>query len=158
MVVNQRVPSGDPGKTLYLLDLFRKHRVTAVFTGHEHFYERWRETIYQNDRPIHQLNWVVSGLGGTRPQGRPEYREEKIEDLLKEGKVYRDYEERIRDVNVDWTARLRHDYPTRRDASGQFHNYVLVTVTGSEVSFQTRDKQGEIRDQGFFSGPASSSE
>ncbi len=37
MVVNQRVPSGEPGKTLYLLDLFRRHRVTAVFTGHEHF-------------------------------------------------------------------------------------------------------------------------
>ncbi len=55
------------------------------------------------------------------------------------------------DVNADWTARLRHDYPTRRDASGQFHNYVLVTVTGSEVSFQTRDKQGEVRDQGYFS-------
>ncbi len=153
MVVNQRVPSGEPGKTLYLLDLFRKHRVTAVFTGHEHFYERWRETIYQNAQPIHQLNWVVSGLGGTRPRGRPEYQQEKIEKLLKEGEVYHDYVERIRDVNSEWTAQLRHDYPTRKEASGRFHNYVLVTVTGSEVSFQTRDKEGEIRDQGYFSQP-----
>ena len=59
--------------------------------------------------------------------------------------------ERIRDVNANWTSRLRHEYPTRRDASGQFHNYILVTVTGSEVSFQTRDKTGEVRDQGYFS-------
>jgi len=45
---------------------------------------------------------------------------------------------------------LRHDYPTQKDASGRFHNYILVTVTGSEVSFQTRDKRGEILDQGYF--------
>lgn len=156
MVVNQRVPSGGSGKTLYLLDLFRKHRVTAVFTGHEHYYERWQETIFENNLPIHRLNWVVSGLGGTRPRGRPEYQEEKIEELFEVGEVYRDYVERIRDVNVGWTARLRHDYPTQKDASGRFHNYILVTVTGSEVSFQTRDKRGEIRDQGYFSGPAGS--
>ena len=151
MVVNQRVPSGDPGKTLYLLDLFREHRVTAVFSGHEHYYERWQETIFEKERPIHRLNWVVSGLGGTRPRGRPEYEEEEIEELLEEGEAYRDYVERIRDVNANWTSRLRHEYPTRRDASGQFHNYILVTVTGSEVSFQTRDKTGEVRDQGYFS-------
>ncbi len=96
---------------------------------------------------------MVSGLGGTRPRGRPEYQQEKIEKLLKEGEVYHDYVERIRDVNSEWTAQLRHDYPTRKEASGRFHNYVLVTVTGSEVSFQTRDKEGEIRDQGYFSQP-----
>ena len=152
MLVSQRVPSGDPHRTLYLLDLFREHRVTAVFTGHEHYYERWQETIFEKDRPIHRLNWVVSGLGGTRPRGRPEYQGEAIEELLEEGQVYRDYVERIGEVNADWTARLRHEYPIKKDAPGRFHNYILVTVSGSDVSFQTRDKQGETRDQGSFSG------
>jgi hypothetical protein len=153
VVVNQRGPSGDPGKTLYLLDLFRKHRVTAVFTGHEHYYERWQETIFEKDRPIHRLDWVVNGLGGTRPRGRPEYEEGEIAQLLEEGEIYRDYVDRIRNLNANWTAQLRHAYPTQRDASGRFHHYILVTVTGSEVSFLTRDKQGEIRDQGSFSLP-----
>ncbi|MDA2932922.1 metallophosphoesterase [Acidobacteria bacterium AH-259-D05] len=151
MVVNQRVPSGDPGKTLYLLDLFRKHRVTAVFTGHEHYYERWQETIFENKRPIHLLNWVVSGVGGTKPRGHPEYKQGEIEELLEEGKVYRDYVDRINELNANWSADFQHHYPNRKSQSGLFHNYILVTVSGSEVRFLTRDKLGEIRDQGYFS-------
>ena len=45
MVVNQVVPGSEQEDQLYLLDLFRNHGVTAVFTGHEHYYERWREVI-----------------------------------------------------------------------------------------------------------------
>ncbi|MEE8349368.1 MAG: metallophosphoesterase, partial [Acidobacteriota bacterium] len=82
MVVNQTVPSKQPGETQYLLDLFRWHRVTAIFSGHEHFYERWREIIRDGDRPNHMLNWVVTGLGGVKPRGQPDYKEEKIDRLL----------------------------------------------------------------------------
>ncbi|MDA2932812.1 metallophosphoesterase [Acidobacteria bacterium AH-259-D05] len=155
MVVNQTVSSDEPGKTLYLLDLFRKHRVTAVFTGHEHYYERWREIIRENSRPIHILNWVVTGLGGVKPRGSPEYEEEEIEELLEEDEVYRHYLARISELDPNWTAELQHAYPTEESPSARFHNYLLITVDGSEVWFQTKDKWGSVRDEGFFS-PADS--
>ncbi len=62
MVVSQVVPGSDKENQLYLLDLFRYHGVTAVFTGHEHYYERWREVIREKGRPVYTLNWVVNGL------------------------------------------------------------------------------------------------
>jgi len=149
--VDQTVPSEEPGKRLYLLDLFRQHRVTAVFTGHEHYYERWQEIIREDSQPVHLLNWVVTGLGGVKPRGTPKYKEEKIQKLLEENEAFRHYLTRSSQLNPTWTAELRHLYPTEESRSGSFHSYVLVTVNSSGVRFQTKDKAGKVRDQGDFS-------
>ena len=152
MVVNQVLSSSQSEESLYLLDAFRKHKVTAVFTGHEHYYERWREIIRQEGRPIHAVNWVVTGMGGVKPRGTPEYEEEEIRELLEEEATYRDYLARISDLDSRWTAQLRHAYPTEKRHGARFHNYVLVTVHGSlGVSFQTKDGLGRVRDEGSFS-------
>ncbi len=151
MVVDQTVPSEEPGKRLYLLDLFRQHRVTAVFTGHEHYYERWQEIIREDNRPIHLLNWVVTGLGGVKPRGTPKYKEEKIQKLLEETEAFQLYLTRSSQLNPTWTAELQHPYPTEESPSGSFHSYVLVTIDSSGVRFQTKDKSGKVRDQGDFS-------
>lgn len=150
MVVNQTVPSERSGGKLYLLDLFRLHRVTAVFTGHEHYYERWREVIKDKGRMSHALHWIVSGLGGVKPRGSPDYQEDEIQELLEEEDTYRDYLKRVSDLNVDWKAELQHMYPNESSPEARFPNYVLVEVNGSAVQFQTKDKSGRIRDQGLF--------
>ena len=150
MVVNQKVPSRRLGDESFLLDLFRYHRVTAVFTGHEHYYERWREVILEKKRPIHVVNWVVTGLGGVKPRGRPYYKKRKITKLLKKERVYRHYLKRITAINPDWTAKLEHPYPTEENKESRFHNYVLVKLEGSQIRFQTKDIRRKIRDEGFF--------
>ena len=151
MVVNQTVPSEEGEDPVYLLDLFRKYRVTAVFSGHEHYYERWQEIIRDRGRPVRALNWMMNGLGGVRPRGRPKYDEKEIESLLKK-KVYRRYLERISRLDPDWTAELLHLYPTQAGPA-RFHNYVLVTVDGSKVVFQTKGRKGYVRDKGVFYSP-----
>ncbi len=150
MVVNQEVPQPSLSEEAYLLDLFRFHRVTAVFTGHEHYYERWREVIREKNRPIHAVNWVVTGLGGVKPRGRPHYKKKKITKLLEKEEVYRHYLERITAINPDWTAELEHAYPTEERKESRFHNYVLVEMDGSRIRFQTKDIQRKVRDAGFF--------
>ena len=150
MVVNQTIPSGQSDNTLYLLDLFRRHRVTAIFTGHEHYYERWREIIREGDRPIHMLNWVVTGLGGVKPRGKPENEQQEIDALLEEDEVYGEYVARVSNLDPHWEAELQHAYPTQETSSAPFPHYVLVTVDGSQGRFQTIDKSGEVRDQGFL--------
>ncbi|MEE8348204.1 MAG: metallophosphoesterase, partial [Acidobacteriota bacterium] len=147
MVVNQTVPSKQPGETQYLLDLFRWHRVTAIFSGHEHFYERWREIIRDGDRPIHMLNWVVTGLGGVKPRGQPEYEKEEIDSLLEEGGVYGRYLARLSDLEPNWSSELQHAYPSEESPQARFHHYVRVTVDGSKGWLETIDKSGEVRDK-----------
>ena len=78
MLVDQVLPSEGTEAQGYLIDLFRRHRVTAVFTGHQHYYERWREVILDKGRPIHNVHWIVNGLGGVRPRGRPKSDEKEI--------------------------------------------------------------------------------
>lgn len=146
MMVNQSLPGAEER---YLLDLFRYFQVTAVFTGHEHYYERWREVIEENDRPARVLNWVVTGLGGVRPRGRPKHRREEIQRVL-EGDLYRGYLERVKALNPAWTARLEHSYPTETSPSADFHHYVAVTVEADEVRFETKDTEGRVRDRGVF--------
>ena len=150
MVVNLALPSDGSGKTTYLLDLFRLHGVSAVFTGHEHYYERWRETIRENGRPVRVLNWVVNGLGGVKPRGKPECEQDDIKEFLKEDDACNFYLRRVANLHQDWRAELEHIYPTKETPSGRFHHYVLVTVDGPSIRFQTKDTEGKIRDQGFF--------
>ena len=150
MVMTLRVPSRQPGKELHLLDLFRYHGVGAVFTGHEHYYERWQEIIREKGRTVRIVNWVVNGLGGVKPRGRPEYKEKKIAELLRTDEAYQHYLKRVSALNPDWTAELRHAYPTEENPDARFHNYMLVTVDGSEIRFQTKDISGKVRDAGVF--------
>ena len=150
VLLKQELPGSRQGHERYLLDLFRHHGVTAVFTGHEHYYERWREVIRENGTPIHTLNWVVNGLGGVKPRGKPEYREERIAKLLERDDAFRNYLQRIASLNPDWTSELTHAYPTKEKPDARFHNYMLVTVDGSKIHFQTKDIFGKVRDSGFF--------
>lgn len=152
MIVNLRVPSEEFSEPVFLLDLFRKYGVNAVFTGHEHYYERWQEIIREDRRPIRVLNWVVTGLGGVKPRGRPKYKDESIQDVLEE-KVYREYLNRIADVDPQWASKLLHIYPTEASPAARFHHYVRVTLEDSGIHFQAKDISGDVRDQGYFDVP-----
>lgn len=148
MLVNLRLPTSSLPVD-YFLDLFRYYRVTAVFTGHEHFYERWREVIRQDGRQVHALDWVVTGTGGVKPRGAPEFREDEIHQVLQE-EPYSSYLERVSYIHPGWSASLQHLYPTPEQPEGRFHSYTLVTVSDLEVVFVTRDSQGRVRDKGVF--------
>ena len=147
MLVNLRLPETAGVPVSYLLDLFRYYRVTAVFTGHEHFYERWRETILEKGEPVHTLNGSVLGTGGVKPRGRPEYEADEIDEVLEED-YYSEYLQRISTIDPDWQSRLEHRYPNPEDSSGRFHSYMVVTVTPTGVQFSTRDSKGQVRDFG----------
>ncbi len=151
MLVNQRIPAERPGETLYLLDLFRQARVDAVLTGHEHYYERWTEVIKENGRPAHQINWVVNGLGGVRPRGEPEYKQADLDRRISKEAHFVAYRERIRSSNPAWTSEFRHAFPNEQQPGATFHNYVVVTVDGAAIRFETKDVTGTIRDHGYFS-------
>ena len=149
MLVNQTLPSKeDTEAQRYLIDLFRSHRFTAVFTGHEHYYERWKEVILDKGRPIHTLHWIVNGLGGVRPRGHPKSDEKEIEKLLSK-KVYRQYLECISNLNPDWSAELQYRYP-RNPGPAQFHNYAVVKVESNKISFEIEGKKGYVRDREAF--------
>ncbi|HJZ11367.1 MAG TPA: metallophosphoesterase, partial [Acidobacteriota bacterium] len=67
LLINSQGSEPD-GSQIHLLDLFRRHRVNAVLTGHQHYYERWRETIDEGNGSVHVLNWIVVGSGGVKPR------------------------------------------------------------------------------------------
>lgn len=148
MLVTLKGPDGE-----YLLDLFRRYRVTCVFTGHEHYYERWSERIVEGGgRPIHQINWVVNGLGGVKPRGAPEYEPSEIRKVL--GKQYlRDYVERVDGIEAGWRAELEHCYPSGPADATDFHNYALVQVTPEAVTLQIKDAEGNVRDSAVLTLP-----
>jgi len=149
MIVNQRMPE-ENGEAPYLLDLFRRHNVTAVFTGHEHYYERWREVIYENGDPLRTLNWVVVGSGGVKPRSPREYGDDRVGKYFREDKIYRQYLERISQVNPCWTSTLERVFPDEQQQSGKIQNYMLVSVNGTQVQFRTVDVDGIVRDSGFL--------
>lgn len=150
MMVNQQMPD-DESRVRYLLDLFRLHKVTAVFSGHEHYYERWREIIQEDGNPVHTLNWVVVGSGGVKPRSHRKFGDERLSRYFREDKIYHHYLERISEVNPAWTSSLDRVYPDERYPSGKIQNYMLVSVDGTSVEFRTVDVSGQIRDSGFFS-------
>ncbi len=151
MVVNQQVPGERQGERMYLLDLFRKTRVNAVFTGHEHYYERWTEVIRQGGRPQHQINWVVNGMGGVTPRGKPEYEESELDALVSKKEHFVAHRERISSGNPTWSSEFRHAFPNDRQPEARFHNYMVVTIDGPVIRFETKDVTGKVRDQGYFS-------
>jgi hypothetical protein len=59
------------------LPLFRQHRVSLMFTGHEHLFEHWVERFEREGRRG-RLDQIVTGGGGAplyALQGRPDLRE-----------------------------------------------------------------------------------
>lgn len=152
MLLNLRMPEAANADAAYLLDLFRLYKVTAVFTGHEHYYERWREWIRDGKGdPLHVINWVVTGMGGVKPRGEPLSDSEEIQQVVRE--EFGSYLDRVRYLNPGWTANLEHAYPNSEAADSEFSGYVLVHVNGSDIRFETKDANGRVRDSGTFSVP-----
>lgn len=150
MLVDLKTPDGG-----YLLDLFRRHRVTAVFTGHEHYYERWREEILDaSGRPVHRLNWVVNGLGGVKPRGRPEYDPSEIRKVLAQ-EYLKNYLGRIGTSEAGLKSQLVHSYPTSGEEAISFPNYALVRITRDGATFAIKDCDGRVRDSDTLCLPAS---
>jgi hypothetical protein len=150
LMVNEgmRDPSG---RMVYLLDLFRRYRVNAVFSGHEHYYERWRETIEENGNPVHTLDWVVVGSGGVKPRSSYDYGDRRVTELFDKGSVYDNYLKRISEIDPNWSAKLERVYPNRENPSAKLQSYTHVSVDGHEVRFETREVDGTPRDTGYFS-------
>lgn len=149
MIVNQQMPESEEG-VRYLLDLFRLHKISAVFSGHEHYYERWREIIYENGNPLHTLTWVVVGSGGVKPRSHRKYGDDRVDKYFREDKIYHKYLERISEINPLWTSTLERVFPDERYPSGKIQNYMLVSVDGTQVQFRTVDVEGTVRDSGFL--------
>jgi 3',5'-cyclic AMP phosphodiesterase CpdA len=151
-LINQQLPDGI-AEARYLLDLFRVYRVNAIFSGHQHYYERWVETIRERDRTVHASHWVVVGSGGVRPRAHREYGDARVDRLFQDGKLYHTYLQRITQLDPDWSSEMKRLYPTPEHRSGKFQNYIRVDVDGKEVRFKTVDADGNLRDSGFISRP-----
>ncbi|MEE8586450.1 MAG: metallophosphoesterase [Acidobacteriota bacterium] len=153
MMINQVVPGrAASGQRIYLIDLFRRHRVTAVFSGHVHYYERWRELIRRGDRSIHVLNFFVLGNGGVKLRGRPLTKPEDISRLFEDNPELQQYQDRISALDPRLSSRLEHAYPNPDHPDGRFHGYTLVRVEGDSVRFETKDREGRVRDSGLLAG------
>ena len=151
LMIGHAMPSSDGNSKEYLLDLFRRYNVTAVFSGHEHYYERWRETINEGNGETRALNWVVVGSGGVKPRENLEYGDNDLSELFEQGEVYDNYLKRIAKINSNWSSKLDRVFPNKENSSGSFQNYMLVHVDGTNVRFETIDKNSVTRDSGHFS-------
>jgi hypothetical protein len=151
LMVGHAAPSTDGNGKEYLLDLIRKYNVTAVFSGHEHYYERWVETIDEGNGKSRDLNWVVAGSGGVKPRENIEYGDKNLAELFEDGELYDSYLDRITNINPRWSAKMERVFPTREDPLGSFQNYLIVHVDGTNVRFETIDTSAMTRDSGYFS-------
>ncbi|HSR70245.1 MAG TPA: metallophosphoesterase [Acidobacteriota bacterium] len=156
MMINQTIPGLTAGEhRLYLTDLLRSSKVTSVFTGHVHYYERWREVIRNGDSYVHVLNWFVVGNGGVRLRGKPLSDPQDIRELFEDEEVFLAYQQRARDAVPGWRSQLQHAFPNPEFPDGRFHGYVVVEVRPQGIFFQTKDIYGQVRDSGQLSGDLS---
>ncbi|HUG44082.1 MAG TPA: hypothetical protein VMN76_07575, partial [Acidobacteriota bacterium] len=119
------------------------------------FYERWKEEIRRNGEQAHAIHWIVTGLGGVKPRGRPKYEPEEIAAVLNEP-FYLDYLARIAELDPTWSSELIHMYPTPQQPDGRFHHYLRVTIDGSGIRFEAIDSDGGLRDGGRIADAPSS--
>ena len=103
----------------------------------------------QDGLPVRRINWIVTGLGGVKPRSAPAFADAALRTVTSQ-KHFVDYQARATAQNPRWTSTLLHTFPTKDQPDGRFHHYVLVTVDGANVSFQTKDTAGKVRDQGSF--------
>ncbi|HSR50244.1 MAG TPA: metallophosphoesterase [Acidobacteriota bacterium] len=153
MMINQTIPGLTSGEhRLYLTDRLRSAKVTAVFTGHVHYYERWREVIRNGQGYLHVINWFVVGNGGVRLRGKPLSDPQDIEELFEDEETFQDYQQRAGSSDPGWRSELQHAFPNQESPDGRFHGYVVVDVRDDGIFFQTKDIYGQVRDRGQLSG------
>jgi hypothetical protein len=120
MMINQRLPVGSSAD--YLLDLFRRQRVNAVFTGHEHYYERWIEVVKSGGQVSQSISWVVTGMGGVKPRGRASFKEDQIRGFIDANETIQDYVTRISLRESGLESELVHLHPNETETESRFHN------------------------------------
>ena len=148
MLCGLKMPQDSSSEVEYALDLFRVYGVNAVFSGHEHYYERWREILEENGTPIHTIHWIVNGLGGVKPRGRPKHKERAIGNLLDSNRALAGYLDRAQTLGPGLSSELQHLYPTQSRHETRTASYILVRVSRSEIRFVRKDGKGRILDQG----------
>jgi hypothetical protein len=102
------------------LPLFRRHGVTLIFTGHEHFFEHWTERYRDATGKWRRTDQFVTGGGGAplyRYLGEPDLR-----PYLAAGAAD--------------SVRLEHVVRPGPDPGDNPYHYMLVTVAGEDVSVE----------------------
>ncbi len=102
------------------LPLFRAHRVKALFTGHEHFFEHWVERYADSTGRQYRMEQVVTGGGGAPLywyQGEPD-----LKDYLKE--------------NEAGKVKLEHLVKPGVDPGDNAYHYVVMQVDGERLKME----------------------
>jgi calcineurin-like phosphoesterase family protein len=101
------------------LPLFRKHRVAAIFSGHEHLFEHWIER-YEDAQGKHRMDQIVTGGGGAPLypyRGEPDLR-----DYLK--------------ANAAEKVTLEHIVKPGVEPGENPYHFVLVQVDGDHLRLE----------------------
>ncbi|MFN0122186.1 MAG: VWA domain-containing protein [Blastocatellia bacterium] len=102
------------------MPLFRRHKVRALFSGHEHFFEHWVEHYQDTAGKTQRMDLVITGGGGA-----PLY-EYKGDPDTKE--YYQKYA--VEKVVLDRIAK------PAAEPGGNAYHYVIVRVDGGQVSME----------------------
>jgi hypothetical protein len=102
------------------MPIFRQHHLTALFTGHEHFFEHWVERYQDDATNKFRMDVIVTGGGGAPLYG---FRgEPKLTDYIGTNKVQK--------ISVDHLVR-----PGPKPGDNPYH-YLIVRVDGSHLTFE----------------------
>jgi hypothetical protein len=101
------------------MPLFRQHHVTAVISGHEHFFEHWAER-YTDASGEHRMDLIVSGGAGA-----PSY----VFRSLPETKTYID-------ASPDSKIKLEQLVQPGAVQGSNPNHYLIVNVDGDKVSME----------------------
>ena len=102
------------------MPLFRKHRVEALFTGHEHLFEHWVERYQFPPGPTNRMDIVITGGGGAPLMG---YRgEPDIRAYVKTNGVER--------IQLEHLVK-----PGPQPGDNPYH-FVVVTVNGDALRME----------------------
>jgi 3',5'-cyclic AMP phosphodiesterase CpdA len=102
------------------MPLFRRHRVSILFAGHEHLFEHWVERYEDPEGRKHRLDHIVTGGGGA-----PLYPYRGEPDL-------RDYAK----TNAAEKVSLDHVVKPGMDPGDNPYHYLLVQVDGDRIRME----------------------
>jgi len=102
------------------MPVFRKYHATALFAGHEHFFEHWVEHYQDAATNKFRMDVIVTGGGGAPLYGHRG--EPKLTDYIAADKRAK--------IAVDHLVR-----PGPKPGDNPYH-YVIVRVDGSRISFE----------------------
>jgi 3',5'-cyclic AMP phosphodiesterase CpdA len=102
------------------MPVFRKYHATALFAGHEHFFEHWVERYQDAATNKFRIDVIVTGGGGAPLYGHRG--EPKLTDYIADDKRAK--------IVVDHLVR-----PGPKPGDNPYH-YVIVRVDGSTISFE----------------------